>query len=87
MGKNRINTKDAARITTMFGSRTNYEMFCIYWAYLCTKLNPNTVNKIDIGGAQNGKKRNWKSYMSYWIRRSEGVTLRPQQHCGGLYFR
>ena len=56
MGKNRINTKDAARITTMFGSRTNYEMFCIYWAYLCTKLNPNTVNKIDIGGAQNGKK-------------------------------
>lgn len=56
MGKNRINTKDAARITTMFGSRTNYDMFCIYWEYLCTKLNPNTVNQISLGGTQNGKK-------------------------------
>ena len=56
MKKNRKNTKEYARIATLFGSRTNYDMFCVYWAYICTKLNPNTVNKIDIGGAKNGKK-------------------------------
>lgn len=52
MEKNRKNTKEYARIATLFGSRTNYDMFCVYWAYICTKLNPNTVNKIDIGGDQ-----------------------------------
>lgn len=45
MAKNRNNTKEYARIATIFGSRTNYEMFCVYWAYLCKKLNPNTVNQ------------------------------------------
>lgn len=56
MVKNRTNTKEAARITTTFGSRMNYEMFCVYWEYLCTRLNPNTVNQINIGGSKNGKK-------------------------------
>lgn len=61
MAKNRNNTKEYARIATLFGNRTNYEMFCVYWPYLCAKLNPNTVNKIDLGGSKNGKKENRKA--------------------------
>lgn len=53
--KNRNNTKEYARIATLFGNRTNYEMFCVYWPYLCAKLNPNTVNKIDLGGSKKRK--------------------------------
>lgn len=56
MAKNRNNTKEYTRIATLFGSRTNYDMFCVYWAHLCTKLNPNTVNRINLGGNEDGKK-------------------------------
>lgn len=47
--KNKNRTEEDVRVTKIFGRKIDYEMFCVYWRYICTRINKNTVNRIEVG--------------------------------------
>lgn len=46
--KNKNRTKADVKRIEIFGTVQRYEEFCAYWRYLCTRLNPDTVNRAEV---------------------------------------
>lgn len=43
--KNKNRTEADVRKNGIFGTVMQYEMFCVYWQHLCTRLNKNSINR------------------------------------------
>lgn len=43
--KNKNRTEADVRKNGIFGTIMQYEMFCVYWQHLCTRLNKNSINR------------------------------------------
>lgn len=43
--KNKNRTEADVRRVKIFTTRVSYDMFCVYWRYLCCGINPKSVNR------------------------------------------
>lgn len=45
--KNKSRTEEEIRRVKIFARNLDYEMFCVYWKWLCSQINPKSVNRLE----------------------------------------